>query len=152
MFGHVAEIIVVDLFFIQDAFEQAGAHAVAVGATDFQQLVVGLDGVVFHLHVEGKYVHNLLPFRDLGRQLAVRLPAQFLDALGKLFGMAHFVDGDQFDLAGEFAIVQVIQIVVLVHVLMHGIQFHAPSLVQHFNNLGHAFFFGGFLCHSLYPH
>ena len=35
---------------------------------------------------------------------------------------------------------------------MHGIQFHAPSLVQHFNNLGHAFFFGGFLCHSLYPH
>lgn len=55
-------------------------------------------------------------------------------------------------LLGEFAIVQVIQIVVLVHVLMHGIQFHAPSLVQHFNNLGHAFFFGGFLCHSLYPH
>jgi hypothetical protein len=85
--------------------------------------------------IEGKDGFDLLALFNLGGCFGDRFAAQLLDALGKHLGMAHFIDGDQFDILGQFAVIHVVQIVVLVHVLGDGMQLHPPGFVQYFDNL-----------------
>jgi hypothetical protein len=48
--------------------------------------------------------------------------------------VAHLVNGDELNVFGQFAEILIIQLEVLVHVLVSGLDFHGHSLFQHLDN------------------
>ena len=119
MIADVIEIIQVNLLFADDRFKQFGGQDIAVVHTDFAKLVVHEDGVVFTVAVAAVNRFDFLPLDHLPGNFGSRLAAEFFDALGEHFAVAHFIDGDEFHIRGQFAIVHVVQVVMLVHVLMN---------------------------------
>jgi len=49
--------------------------------------------------------------------------------------VAHLINRDELDLCRQVSIIGIVQIVVLVHVLDDGMQFHAACLVQNLNHV-----------------
>ena len=113
MFGNIVEVIEVDLFLVDDGFEEFRADAVAVVAADRQELVVLVDCVVFQLGVKGENDFHFLTLDRFLRRFGGRFPVQFLDPFGEHLGMAHFVDGDQLHLQGQVAVIGIVQVVML---------------------------------------
>ncbi len=146
----VVEVIVMDLFFGDDVFEKLYADAVSVVATGQEELVVDIHRVILQIGIEHEDGFHRLASHHLSVVGGDRLSAHFLHALGEHFRMPHFIDGDEFDLGGQFAVVHVVQVVVLVHVLVDGQQFHGAGVVQHFDDFFIPFFSIG-VFHSLPP-
>ena len=147
MAGDVVIVGQVGLLFVNNALKQPGGNNVALLLTDLQKLAVRLNGMVFLGAVGPIDGGHVLPGGHLAVFLGGGLAAQLLDAFGKGLGMAHFINGDELHVGGKFAVIHVVQAVVLVHVLVDGEKLHGPGLVEHFND----FFFPAFpaFCHDL---
>jgi hypothetical protein len=135
--GDIVKVALVGLLFHGDVLEQPGADAVSVLSTDLNQLVVDINGVQFHIGVKKVDVPDLLSLAQNGAPVAFRdgFPLQVLDAFGKGFGVAHLVNGDELHVGGQRAVIQIIQGIMLAHILGDGVQFHGTGLVQGRNDL-----------------
>lgn len=142
MVVNIVEVVKVFLFFVDDGLEEFEADAVSVFAADVEEQVVVENGVVFEVAVEGEDGFDGLLAFDLGGFFGGRLAAQLFDAFGELLGVSHFVDGDELDIGGQFAVVSVVQIIVLVHILVDCVQLHGAGLVEDFDD----FLPSGFFC------
>ena len=92
------EVVEVLLLVVDDLFEELDADGIPVVAADQQELVVGVDGVVFLVGIKGEDGLDVLSLCDRARQLRGRLAAHVDIAFGRRVGGVGDVDEAEFEM------------------------------------------------------